>query len=617
MKTLFSITLILGLSAAIGFAQPTIGGITNAASFTLAPFPGASIAQGSFFSIFGTGLGPSVADCGPGLTDCLWKPYPVPTSIQGVSAAVTVGNNAPVNVYLYLVFESQINAVMPSSVTPGSGQITVTFNGQTSQPANITVSPGSFGTFTLNQSGTGPGIFFNIDPVSHGGSLNTFFNTARPGQYITMYGTGFGAPADVADEGTQAPTFPDDSTQAPHNLSVQVWVGGQPATVAYAGRSQYTALDQVNFIVPAGPGVQGCFVEVAIVVTPPGGNLAVSNFTSMAVDPNGEACHDADGINMSGLATAVNKGSVNIGIIGLRSTFLNVDILGPPFVGWLSDTVGATFGTLSGSALESFQGVGGSVPSVNNCSVTPYQYFPPPADPALASLTYLDAGSALQIQGPLGTVSIPKNSNGNGYSAVVGGQPLSEVGSVPPSGPPPFFVTTTANADGSYALTNIVAGTYTVSSLGGAVGAFTATVAVSSGAAAFQWTNESIPDNGTGSSPIPLNQPLTVTWTGGDPQGFINITLMGSNPKLFYPDPATTGIVAQCVANASAGSFTVPTYVLQALPSPITINNGSPIAAAMLVGPFSAPVQVSPTPSGLDAAYIYYSFLQGVTTTWQ
>jgi hypothetical protein len=178
-------------------------------------------------------------------------------------------------------------------------------------------------------------------------------------------------------------------------------------------------------------------------------------------------------------------------------------------------------------------------------------------------------------------------------------------------------VDTTTNDDGSYALKDIPSASYTVTAPGGAVGAFTATVAVSSGAAAFQWTNESVADNSSGSSPIPLNQPLTVTWTGGDPQGFVNITLMGSNPKLFYPDPTTSGIVAQCIANGGVGSFTIPTYVLQALPSPITINNGSPIAAAMLVGPLSAPVKVSPTPSGLDAAYVFYNFLQGVTTVWQ
>jgi hypothetical protein len=65
---------------------------------------------------------------------------------------------------------------------------------------------------------------------------------------------------------------------------------------------------------------------------------------------------------------------------------------------------------------------------------------------------------------------------------------------------------------------------------------------------------------------------------------------------------------------AGAGSFEVPTYVLQALPA---AGPGFPLSGMVLVGPASAPTKISPAPTGLDAAYLYYRFIWGYSVQWQ
>jgi uncharacterized protein (TIGR03437 family) len=595
VKTIRAIVFAFGLFAAIGYAQPTITQISNAASFSLSPLPNSAIAQGSFFAIFGTGLGPSAA--------AIWKPYPLPTSLGGTTVNVTVGSTT-VPAFLYFTLAGQINAVLPSTTPTGTGTVTVTFGGQTSAGAPITVVASSFGAFSLNQAGSGPAIITDANY-----KVNTLTNTAKPGQAMILWGTGLGPAPDPSTEATAPPCLSGCDLRG-SNLSVTVWVGTQAVPAAdllYAGRAPgFTAEDEIVFNLPTS-NAQGCYVQVAVQSGPPGGTQVVSNFTSVAVDPTGPTCSDADGVNIADIAPALtSKGSANVAVVNLLSNFLNLEIAGALNLQWDNDNVDVNIGTFTSAVLDESQGFTLS-PSVNSCTVSPFQGYPPPADPALKLETYLDAGSSLNAQAGSVTEAVAKNANGHGYGALVGGSTVS--GLLEGGGLAPFFLTSTFA---------INPGTYTVTAPGGSsVGAFSASIPVSNAAASFKWTNEAT----ITANPINRTQPLTITWTGGDPSGFVDITAIASTAKTTAGpapagEPPSPGTLVECLAPASAGTFTIPVFVLQGLSSTQGSQSLIPVGE-LLVGPASGAVKLSTTPSGLDAAYIFYHFIQGANVTWQ
>jgi uncharacterized protein (TIGR03437 family) len=614
VKTFFAIVLALGLLTASAFAQPVITGVQNAASNALVPLPNANIALGSYFSIYGTGFGPASSTCST-LNGCLWSPYPLPTSIGGASASIVV-NGTTTAAYIEFAANfgsySQINAVLPSTTPTGTGTVTVSYGGSTSATFPITVVAASFGTFSVNEAGTGPGIITDVNF-----NVLTPFHTAKPGDYVILWGTGLGAAPDISTEGTSAPPSPPVNFCPAVATCPTVWVAGQQAVIYYAGRSTYTAEDQVIFQVPT--GVQGCYVQVAIQT-----GSVISNFTSMTVDPNGATCQDSDGVNYNDIASLISsKGQASVGTVSMLSNYLTLSI---PALGgtleWDNDTVSGEIGTFSTGVIDLFQGFA-LAPSVNNCSVSPFLKYPPPTDPGLSYVTYLDTGSQLTLQGPTASAPVPKNTNGKGYSGLVGGETIDElIGTCTASNDCiPFFLNATGwgTAAWTYA---IVPGTFTITSPGGSqVGAMSAAVDVTSAAASFKWTN---PPTG----PISLSSPLTINWTGGDPNGFVDITAISSTLQSGTVPAATTpGILVECIAPASAGTFTVPTYVLQSLPSTASSTALVP-PGELLVGPASSvcggsaassatcPSTITP-PSGLDEVYIFYHYIAGSNVTWQ
>jgi hypothetical protein len=436
---------------------------------------------------------------------------------------------------------------------------------------------------------------------------------------VILWGTGLGPATDITTEATTYPAQVNQCTTAA-TCPVTVWVGGQQATVAYAGSAGYTGEDEIVFAVPS-TVTNGCNVSVALQTGTPSGTLITSNFTSLPVDPSGTTCSDADGVSMSDLASAVqSKGSANVASIGLLSQYWNVNLGGGIFIQWDNDTVDGRVGTFGNAALDLFRGFT-RVPSVNSCTAAPFRGYPPPTDYGLGYVTYLDAGPALSIQGPLATEPVAKNSTG-AYVGLVGGDVTAGILDATGSAEAPFYLDATANGDGSFDATGIATGDYTVTGPGGAaVGAFTGTLDLSSTAASFSWTNASTFDNQNARPIIPRNAPLNITWTGGDPQAFVDITLIGSLAQ--YTEPSTAdpepGMYVECVVQASLGSFNVPAYVLQALPQ-TTVDgtpSGSDLPGVVLVGQTSPVTKISPAPTGLDAAYLYYRIISGYTVDWQ
>ncbi len=567
----------------------SVAQVTNAASFSLPPLPNSSIALGSFFAIFGSGLGPAQSSCGTNLTDCIWKPYPLPTEIKGASVKVTVGTTS-VDAYIYFAIDSQINAVLPSGTPVGAGQVTVTFNGQTSAPFPINIVNSSFGSFSVNQSGNGPSVITDA-----GFQLNTVTHTAKPLQAMILWGTGLGPAPDIANENSAGPCPKGCDLRSP-NFLVDVYVGVKKATVAYAGRAPLnTGEDQVVFTVPS-DSVTGCYVDVAVYSGAPGSQV-ISNFTTMAVDSAGGTCSDANGINVNDIAgTLQSRGPVNAGVIHLSSNHINVNSGALQVV---TDEVSGYFASISQRALVTSQGFAQTA-SVGACVVTQFKGLDPSSpDPVLGQLIFLDGGAALSINGSKGTQSIPKTSTGVYFATVGGTSPSNPLG----ANTPPYFL------DQAF---NFLAGTYTVSGPGGAaVGSFNANVNIP---APITWTNQTTVIK----NPIPRSQDLTITWSGGDPSSFVNITGVASttsNPA--GPQPSEPGGTFTCIAPVSAGQFVVPSVVLQALPSTVGSKSVTIPPGYLVVGSSGPATKMNPVPTALDVGYIFYRVVSGANVTWQ
>jgi len=244
------------------------GGVVNAASYAPGGSSDVGLAQGSFFSVYGAGVGPD--------TPAAATSYPLPISLGGVTVQVTQGS-ITYNAYLVFASKGQINAILPSDVPVGSAQMTITYNGQTSQPAAITVAKTDFGVFFQSVNGVDLAIAQNVNSATDY-PLNLPGNPAKPGQIVIFWGTGMG-PISVVDN--IAPGVTGDMTDVP----VTITVGGIAAERLYAGRqSQTAAVDNIYFTVPAGVPF-GCQVPVAITA----GGVA-ANTTMIAITADGTAC---------------------------------------------------------------------------------------------------------------------------------------------------------------------------------------------------------------------------------------------------------------------------------------------------------------------------------------
>ena len=171
--------LAAGIAASTASAQPVISTPVNQGSFIPPDLPLWAVAQGSMFAIFGLRMGPDeivVVDA-----------FPLSTELAGTSVQVTVGG-VTVDCFMVFTLAGQVAAILPSGTPVGDGTITLTYNGEHSNEAQIRVVGHSVGMFALRQDGRGPGIF--TDP---GFALNTITNAFAPGSIAIAWLTGLGA----------------------------------------------------------------------------------------------------------------------------------------------------------------------------------------------------------------------------------------------------------------------------------------------------------------------------------------------------------------------------------------------------------------------------------------
>jgi uncharacterized protein (TIGR03437 family) len=482
----------------------------------------------------------------------------------------------------------QIAAILPSSVPAGNGFLTVTYNMQPSPAVPITVAQSGFGTYSLSSNGLGAGVITRPNY-----QVASFENPVSPGDILIIWGTGLGP---VAGDEAAGPL---PGNQFP---GTEVFVGGQSASVTYAGRSGCCAgLDQIVFQVPSTVPL-GCFVPIAV---RSGG--VVSNFTTIPIATGGQNCSDSVGIPSSLIARAQAGQTVAVGVVGIGSIPI-LQSAGFWFLqgltGQFSQLLGAKVSeedvkrivTAHGSqrlelikavvkkysparkahkadlravvrlansfnnegAAAGFTQIGGLsgltapfgsiLPPAGACTITnPLGFI---SQPWVGPSSARDAGAQLLLSGPVGKQVLAEVAKGE-YQVGLGAGSAND---------------------------QLPVGTYTVSAAGGNdVGPFSASLA----SGGLQWTNKD------SVNAVDRSQPLTVTWVGSNLTGYV----------LFGGGSSNGGVATAfaCVEEAGKQTLTVPQFILNAMPA------ATPGRGFLFLG--MHPFQNSFAAAGLDAGY--------------
>ncbi len=413
-------------------------------------------------------------------------------------------------------------------------------------PSNTPVGTGTISVTYNNLTGTAP-----IQVVTSALGLDTLYGTgvglgvATVGASVINYNAS-ASPGQVVTlwgSGLGADTADSDTvyTVPAHSVNVPLQI--------YIGGIQAT----ISYQGGSGyPGVNQINVQIPQSVQPGCGvsvvavsGTVVSNTVTLPVSPGGGVCSDsALGYNGNQILTLGGKTAYSAGSLIISQG---------TFSGTTNTSVGADFFSYQGAQSAS----GYQLTSIGSCIVS--QVVSTSTGPVF-TYTGLDAGT-ITVTGPSGTTQ---------QLATTAGFP--GVYSLQPSG---AFIPATG-------------GTFTFKGTGGKdVGPFTASLSYAN---PLSWTNMNA------ITTINRAQGVTVNWTGGAANTYVYIS--GSSTA----NSVTASFT--CYAPVSAGQFTVPSYVLLALPASSGIGGGS-----LLVENVTAPQSF--TASGLDYgnafAAVYFS----------
>jgi len=220
---------------AVPVPVPQVTGVTSAASFTVGP-----VSPGDIVSVFGSNLGPAAPGVGMQLNA---SGTALTTSLGGtqvffdsVAAALTYAGTG------------QINAIVPYEVAGNpTTQLTVAYQGGTSNPVTLNVQAATPAVFSLDFTGQGNGAILNQD-----NSLNGKSRPAARGSVVQIFLTGGGVTNPASTDGwitNQIGGLWPLLTAQPVTVTIggvispQInYSGGAPGAVA--------GLTQINAVVP-------------------------------------------------------------------------------------------------------------------------------------------------------------------------------------------------------------------------------------------------------------------------------------------------------------------------------------------------------------------------------
>jgi uncharacterized protein (TIGR03437 family) len=237
-----------------------IGSVVDAAS----GLPGA-VSPGKIVALYGAGLGPA----------SLLANQPANNVFSTQLVGTTVSFNGIPAPILY-TSATQVAAIVPYEISGAlTAQITVSYQGQVSDPVVVPVAASAPSFFSLYGTGAGQIAAVNLD-----GSLNEATQPAGIGGFVSLFATGEGQTLPGGVDGKVALTQPYPQPVLP----VTVTVGGLPAQVLYAGAAPtgVAGLMQINIQIPQSVAPGG-YVPVVLQV---GNNSTVSGAAWIAVSPN-------------------------------------------------------------------------------------------------------------------------------------------------------------------------------------------------------------------------------------------------------------------------------------------------------------------------------------------
>jgi len=223
-------------------------GLVSAASFSADPDRGPVVVPGRLFTIFGAQFADATQSA---------EQSPLPIALAGVS--VTVGGiPAP----LLYISPGQINFQVPFRVEGSTVPVIVNNRSGASKPIMARVAFDAPGIFTQSGGGCGHGAILNIAPDG-GVTVNSPQHSASPGDYISVYGTGFGLAYFAPPDGTAASWEPLSwLSSRPFMYLGLLGTNRQGAITNYSGLAPgLIGVDQFNVLLPQN-APEGCAVPM-------------------------------------------------------------------------------------------------------------------------------------------------------------------------------------------------------------------------------------------------------------------------------------------------------------------------------------------------------------------